>query len=128
MASCREPRDRLDSAQQNLITFIGPKLQNHGADGREDGARRIAIKAKVPVVPGIESPLKDDGEAKAVAERIGLPIVLKAAAGGGGKGIRLVQRAEDLSSAFRDTQSRPEPLLVTLRCIWRSTSSQPASH
>jgi acetyl-CoA carboxylase biotin carboxylase subunit len=91
--------------QENLITFIGPSAKTMEQIGEKIAARRTAIQAKVPVVPGTESPLKSDEEAKAVAERIGLPIVLKAAAGGGGIGMRLVQRNAELSSAFRETQS-----------------------
>lgn len=94
-----------EQCQQAMITFIGPTAKTMEQIGEKIAARRTAIKAGVPVVPGIESPLRNAEEAEAVAKRIGFPILLKAAAGGGGKGMRLVHRADDLSSAFRDTQS-----------------------
>jgi len=94
-----------NQCQQALINFIGPTAKTMEQMGEKMAARRAAIKAQVPVVPGIESPLRNVVEAKKVANRIGFPILLKAAAGGGGKGMRLVQEAGDLPSAFRDTQS-----------------------
>src|SRR5207245_6543882 len=68
-------------------------------------ARQLAKQAGVPVVPGSELPLKDAAEAVEVADRIGYPIIFKAAAGGGGRGMRIVRRREDVAQAFDACQS-----------------------
>jgi acetyl-CoA carboxylase biotin carboxylase subunit len=83
------------------LTFIGPPPAAIRTMGDKMAARRVAIKLGVPVVPGTERPLRDDAEAARVAEQVGYPIMLKAALGGGGKGMRLVRAPGDLPSALR---------------------------
>ncbi|MEZ5362083.1 MAG: hypothetical protein R2748_06985 [Bryobacterales bacterium] len=79
-------------------------------------ARERMQAAGVPVVPGTVTPLRDVDEAVATAVEIGYPVMLVAAAGGGGKGMRLVASAADLPSSFRQAQSgSPE-------CVWRRSS------
>ena len=63
-------------------------------------ARRVAIEAGVPVVPGTENPIRSAAEAKAFCEEHGLPIITKAAYGGGGRGMRVVHRMEDVEEFF----------------------------
>ena len=63
-------------------------------------ARKVAINAGVPVVPGTESPLKSVEEAKAFCEEHGLPVITKAAYGGGGRGMRVIHRMEDVEEFF----------------------------
>src|SRR6478736_2122015 len=70
------------------LVFIGPPAEAIAAMGSKTAARQLAIKANVPVVPGTTEALKDAEEAKAIAEKYGYPVLLKAAAGGGGKGMR----------------------------------------
>jgi acetyl-CoA carboxylase, biotin carboxylase subunit len=82
------------------LTFIGPPPEAMDAMGGKISARKIAIEADVPVVPGTTKPLEDFTEAQTVAESVGYPVMLKASAGGGGKGMRLVESAEDLKSAY----------------------------
>ncbi len=91
-------------AEAGLI-FIGPNPKVIRAMGSKIEARKIAQKAGVPIVPGMERPLSDVKEASRVAKEIGFPILLKAAAGGGGKGMRAVHKEEDLKSAFEMAQS-----------------------
>jgi acetyl-CoA carboxylase, biotin carboxylase subunit len=91
--------------QQARINFIGPSAQTMEQLGDKITARKTAIKAGIPVVPGTENPLRDEKDVQAVAGKIGFPILLKAARGGGGKGMRLVHSADQLSPCFRDTQS-----------------------
>ncbi len=91
-------------AKAGLI-FIGPDPKLIRAMGSKIEARKIAQKAGVPIVPGIERPLSDVNEAMKVAKEIGFPVLLKAAAGGGGKGMRAVQKEEELKSAFEMAQS-----------------------
>jgi len=81
------------------LVFIGPRSQTITLMGEKTSARRLAVAAGLPVVPGTLEPLADDAAIRREAERIGFPIMLKAAAGGGGKGLRLVARAADLVSA-----------------------------
>ena len=82
------------------LKFIGPTADAIAAMGDKTEARRRMIDAGVPVVPGTRNALRDPAEAVAEAETIGYPVLLKAAAGGGGKGMRVVQNAADLPRAF----------------------------
>ncbi len=83
------------------ITFIGPPPAAIDAMGEKTRARERMRAAHVPVVPGSEGSLSDEAEGAAQAKAFGYPIMLKAAAGGGGKGMRKVERAEDFGAAFR---------------------------
>jgi acetyl-CoA carboxylase biotin carboxylase subunit len=87
------------------ITFIGPPASVIRQMGSKTAARKLAINAGAPVVPGTESAVSDFGEARRVARQLGYPVLLKASAGGGGKGMRRVDREEDLESAMRDASS-----------------------
>jgi acetyl-CoA carboxylase biotin carboxylase subunit len=87
------------------IVFIGPSPEAIRDLGSKTGARRIAIQAGAPVVPGTEAALKDIAEAKAAAKKLGYPVLLKASAGGGGKGMRRVDHEDDLEAALRDASS-----------------------
>jgi acetyl-CoA carboxylase biotin carboxylase subunit len=80
------------------IVFIGPSPDAIEAMGEKTGARARMRAANVPVVPGSDGPIQDD-QALAIASHIGYPILVKAAAGGGGKGMRVVDRPEDLLAA-----------------------------
>ncbi len=87
------------------ITFIGPSPDAMDAMGGKISARKIAIEAGVPVVPGTTEPLQSFEEARAVAASFGYPVMLKASAGGGGKGMRLVENEHDLKNALEAAQS-----------------------
>lgn len=89
------------------ITFIGPPEQVIQAMGNKIEARRTVSKQGVPVVPGTYEPLRDD-EILAAANQIGFPLFIKAAAGGGGKGIRRVEEQEELQSALARARSEAE--------------------
>ena len=78
------------------FVFIGPKPETMDLMGDKISARQTMIKAGVPVVPGTEEPLKSADEAVEVARKIGFPVMLKASMGGGGKGMRLIEREEDV--------------------------------
>lgn len=84
---------------ENGIVFIGPKSEVISAMGDKDASRQLMQKVGVPVVPGTEI-LKDAEEAKRLAKEIGYPLLVKATAGGGGKGIRVVEKEDDLEEAF----------------------------
>src|SRR5690349_14648712 len=82
------------------LVFIGPPAEAIAAMGSKTAARKLAIAAGVPVVPGTTEPLRDEADARSVAERFGYPVLLKAAAGGGGKGMRVVRDAASLGSSL----------------------------
>ncbi len=87
------------------VTFVGPPASAMEAMGEKTKARSNMMKAGVPVVPGTTEPFKAVDEARAFAKTIGYPVMLKAAGGGGGKGMRRVDREEDLESAWRTARS-----------------------
>jgi acetyl-CoA carboxylase, biotin carboxylase subunit len=87
------------------LTFIGPTVENILAMGDKLASRELVMKAGVPCVPGSAGAIKDDADAAREAERIGYPVILKASAGGGGKGIRVVHEPKELAGAFRACQS-----------------------
>ncbi|MBT9331753.1 acetyl-CoA carboxylase biotin carboxylase subunit [Paracidobacterium acidisoli] len=90
------------------IKFIGPTAQAMRALGSKTRARQAADKAGMPRTPGSTEALASLDEAYEVAEQIGYPVMLKAAAGGGGKGMRAITRREELASAFTSAQSEAE--------------------
>jgi len=87
------------------LTFVGPRSETIALMGEKTSARRLAVEAGLTVVPGTLEPLADDAAIQRAAERIGFPLMLKAAAGGGGKGLRLVKSAADLVSAAQRARS-----------------------
>ncbi|MEO6655448.1 MAG: acetyl-CoA carboxylase biotin carboxylase subunit, partial [Pyrinomonadaceae bacterium] len=87
------------------ITFIGPPPEVMEAMGGKISARKIAIEAGVPVVPGTTEPLTSFEDAKETAASFGYPVMLKASAGGGGKGMRLVVDESELKNALEASQS-----------------------
>ena len=87
------------------IKFIGPSGSVMDMMGDKINARAQMIKAGVPVIPGSDGEVHSAEEALKVADRIGYPVMLKASAGGGGKGIRKVERAEDLIPAFESAST-----------------------
>ena len=88
------------------LTFIGPPAEAMEIMGSKTSARRAAVEAGVPIVPGTVEALQSFAEAKKTAEEFGYPVMLKAAAGGGGKGMRLVSRLTRTSFGVRDCANR----------------------
>ena len=82
------------------IAFVGPPSEILAKMGDKLSAKEIAIAADVPVIPGCKDPLKDADEAVAMAESFGFPVILKAAAGGGGRGMRRCDSVEEVRAAF----------------------------
>ena len=92
------------ACRQAGITFIGPSEELLELLGDKTAARRLAEKAGVPVVPGTDSPVTDPQEAEKAARSIGLPLIIKAAFGGGGRGMRIVDKPSDLLARFGEAQ------------------------
>jgi acetyl-CoA carboxylase biotin carboxylase subunit len=87
------------------IIFIGPPAAAIRKMGSKTSARQVAIAAGAPVVPGTEQAIRSLDDARETARRLGYPVLLKASAGGGGKGMRRVDREADLEAAIRDGAS-----------------------
>ena len=90
------------------LVFIGPPAQAIAAMGNKAAAKRRMIEANVPCVPGYQGEEQDDARLIAEAAKIGLPVMVKAAAGGGGRGMRLVHKAEDLPAAIAAARSEAQ--------------------
>lgn len=90
------------------IKFIGPSAASIRALGSKIGGRLLAERAGAPIVPGTKQPAASYDEAREIARRIGYPVLLKAVAGGGGKGMRRVDCEADLESSIRDARSEAE--------------------
>jgi acetyl-CoA carboxylase, biotin carboxylase subunit len=87
------------------IAFVGPSAEAMERLGSKTAARELAYRAGVPMVPGVREPIPQLEAARRIAGEIGYPILLKAVAGGGGKGMRLVNAAHELAAAWRDAAS-----------------------
>nr|WP_306266835.1 acetyl-CoA carboxylase biotin carboxylase subunit [Pararhizobium sp. IMCC3301] len=87
------------------ITFIGPKSEHIRVMGDKIAAKDTVKKLGIPVVPGSDGGVTDDDEAAKVAEEIGYPVLVKASAGGGGRGMKLAKTAADLSNALQSARS-----------------------
>ncbi|CBZ05494.1 biotin carboxylase of acetyl-CoA carboxylase [Clostridium botulinum H04402 065] len=87
------------------IVFIGPDSETIDKVGNKSNARDIMIRAGVPVIPGSNGVIHNEEEALNIAEEIGYPIVVKASAGGGGRGIRIVHSKENMIKAFNTAKS-----------------------
>lgn len=109
------------------IKFIGPSGAVMDLMGDKINARAQMIKANVPVIPGSDGEVHTSDEALAVAEKIGYPVMLKASAGGGGKGIRKVEKVEDLVAAF-ESASREAKAAFGNGAMYMERVIYPARH
>ena len=87
------------------ITFIGPTAEAMETLGAKTAGRQLARRAEVPIVPGTNDPIEDPQQAQELARSMGYPVLLKAVAGGGGKGMRLVTKDDEFAPGFRDASS-----------------------
>ena len=90
------------------IDFIGPSPESMEAMGDKASARKIMDEAGIPVIPGMEGTVQSAEEAMKLADRIGYPIMIKASAGGGGKGMRVVESPEEFAEQFSAAQQETE--------------------
>src|SRR5436189_1934377 len=95
----------VEACSDGGLIFVGPMATVQRAVGEKTAARSAAYVAGVPIVPGAMTDMIDDEGIQHIAERIGYPLLLKAAAGCGGKGIRFVRDPKDLTSALRTARS-----------------------
>ncbi len=97
-----------DAVAEAGLVFVGPPAEAIRAMGDKTEARRRMIAAGVPVVPGASAPVRGAAAAKALGEEIGFPVMVKAVAGGGGKGMRVVRSPEELEGALRSAASEAQ--------------------
>jgi len=90
------------------IKFIGPRASAINLMGDKSKAKEAARRAKVPVVPGSDGPVENEKEAIAIAQKIGFPVIIKAVAGGGGKGMRLAHNAMSCAREFDTARHEAE--------------------
>jgi propionyl-CoA carboxylase alpha chain len=95
-----ENRNFANILEKNGVTFVGPSVHSIEMMGDKIQSKKLAIEAGVSTVPGHMGVIKDDLEALEIAEKIGFPVMVKASAGGGGKGMRVVWKKEEMSEAF----------------------------
>ncbi|MFM7375880.1 MAG: biotin carboxylase N-terminal domain-containing protein, partial [Chthoniobacterales bacterium] len=93
------------ACQEAGITFIGPRPELLEMMGDKTAARALATKLHVPVLPGTEEPVTERGEALRVAKKIGFPLIIKAAFGGGGRGMRVVRKESELAPLLDEARN-----------------------
>src|SRR5581483_845574 len=86
------------------ITFVGPRPELLDLMGDKVAARNLALKLKVPTLPGTDEPVSDRNEALRIVKSIGFPLIIKAAFGGGGRGMRIVEKPADLAPLLDEAQ------------------------
>ena len=91
--------------EENGIAFIGPTSKIISSVGDKISSKIVAQAANVPTIPGVEQAIKSDSEAVEFANSCGYPVMLKASAGGGGRGMRIVQNEEELIRNFHEARS-----------------------
>ena len=100
-----ENPDFVDACEKNGIVFIGPSSDIMNAMGDKISSKKMAIAAEVPIIPGVDYAIKEVEAAKESAATVGFPIMLKASNGGGGRGMRIVDRMEDLEKEFNEAKN-----------------------
>ncbi|MGB1127097.1 MAG: pyruvate carboxylase [Opitutales bacterium] len=96
------------ACEENGITFVGPSASLLARMGDKIEARKIADQARVPTLPGTEDPISDPDEALKTARKIGFPLIIKAAFGGGGRGMRVVKNPKDLKASLEEAQGEAQ--------------------
>src|SRR5690606_9362776 len=99
-----ENADFARACQKAGVIFVGPRPELLEMMGDKTAARALAKRINVPVLPGTEEPVTDRDEAMKIARSIGFPLIIKAAFGGGGRGMRVVQKASQLASLLDEAQ------------------------
>ncbi|MBE2984065.1 acetyl-CoA carboxylase biotin carboxylase subunit [Campylobacter sp. RM9344] len=100
-----ENQNFVEICSHHKIKFIGPSVEAMALMSDKSKAKQMMQRAGVPVIPGSDGAIKDIKFAKDLAKKIGYPVILKAAAGGGGRGMRVVEKEEDLEKAFWSAES-----------------------
>lgn len=94
----------VEACKKNGIAFIGPDEETMYAMGDKISSKRIAIECKVPIIPGVDHAIKSQEEVMEIARKVGYPVMLKASNGGGGRGMRIVNKEEDMPKEFAEAR------------------------
>ena len=117
-----ENADFAERVEQSGFVFIGPRSDSIRLMGDKVSAQQAMIKAGVPCVPGSDGALPDDPkEIVRIARKVGYPVIIKAAGGGGGRGMRVVHTEAALLSAVTMTKTEAGSAFGTRKSIWRSS-------
>ncbi|WP_096017701.1 acetyl-CoA carboxylase biotin carboxylase subunit [Campylobacter lanienae] len=100
-----ENQNFVEICEKHNIKFIGPSVEAMALMSDKSKAKQMMMRAGIPVVPGSDGAIKDIEAAKKLAIQIGYPVIIKAAAGGGGRGMRVVEKEEDLEKSFWSAES-----------------------
>lgn len=95
----------VEECRKNGIEFIGPTKESMNAMGDKISSKKIAIECGVPIIPGVDHPIKSEEEALEIADKVGYPVMLKASNGGGGRGMRIVNCREDMPKEFAEARN-----------------------
>jgi 3-methylcrotonyl-CoA carboxylase alpha subunit len=120
-----ENPDFVEAVEAAGLTFVGPSASAIRAMGLKDAAKALMEKAGVPVVPGYHGDRQDVDYLAEEAGKIGYPVLIKARAGGGGKGMRLVERPEDFKSAFESAAREGQSSFGDPACLIEKYITQP---
>ena len=110
------------------LTFIGPRIEHITAMGDKVEAKRTAAKAGLPLVPGSDGAIADLDEAHKTADKIGYPVLIKAASGGGGRGMKVANSKDDLAEAFSSARSEAKAAFGDDTVYLERYPRQPAPH
>ena len=117
-----ENADLAKRCEEEGIIFIGPKVEHLIMFGDKINARIQAKKAGIQYIPGSDGPVMNYAEVEKFAKQVGFPIMLKAVNGGGGRGMRMVDRMADLRDATTVLNRKPNWLLAAMKFIWKNAS------
>ena len=112
--------------EENDIIFVGPKVSVLKSLGDKVRAKEVAVKNDIPVIQSNEKELDSVEIALEEAEKIGYPVMLKAASGGGGRGMRVIRNEDELKAALTNPGGRPKMPLETTLSFWKNSSKIPS--
>jgi len=110
----------VEELEKRNIRFVGPSSQSIAMMGDKIESKKIAIEAKVSTVPGHMGIVSESSEAKKIAKKIGLPVMIKASAGGGGKGMRVIYDEDKIADAFESTTNEQEIALAMIEFLLKN--------
>ena len=116
-----ENADFADLVEAEGFIFVGRPALRYARWGDKATARKLAEEAGVPTTPGSKGVVASAAEAAAIAERIGYPVLLKASAGGGGRGMRVVNDPSMIEKAFLEACAKPPLRSAMAPCIWKNS-------
>ena len=115
----------VEACNQAGIAFIGPDVDVMYSMGDKISSKQMAIECNVPIIPGVDHAIRSLDEVMEVAERVGYPVMLKASNGGGGRGMRIVNSAEEMPKEFDEARNKRKKPLVTIKFSLKNISVTP---